>query len=103
MANYLFRHKIISVLQKSDETAVNKFLLNKTFSIDVVCTYIIIWYVLVRIVFCLKVLAKLFLVSLRIKSFSLSQVKEQIAKKNSNSHSRIPISEFLLSNYTSYS
>ena len=42
MANYLFRHKIISGFQKNDETSVNKFLLNKSFSIDVVCTYYIV-------------------------------------------------------------
>ena len=39
MANYRFRYKILSGFQKSDETAVDKFLLNRTFSIDAVCTY----------------------------------------------------------------
>ena len=42
MANYLFPHKIIGGFQKSDETAVNKFLLIETFSIDIVCTYYIV-------------------------------------------------------------
>ena len=42
MANHFFRHKTIGGFQKSDETAVNNILLNKTFSIDVVCTYYIV-------------------------------------------------------------
>ena len=42
MVNYLFRHKVISGFKKSDETAVKKYLLNKPFSVDIICTYYIV-------------------------------------------------------------
>ena len=42
MANYLFRHKIITGFSKSDLNAVKDFLIKKTFCVDLICTYYIV-------------------------------------------------------------
>ena len=42
MANYLFRHKIITGFRKSDINAVKDFLIKKTFCVDLICTYYVV-------------------------------------------------------------
>ena len=42
MANYLFRHKIITGFSKSDINAVKDFLIKKTFCVDLICTYYVV-------------------------------------------------------------
>ena len=81
MATYLFRHKIISGFQKSDETAVKTFLLNKTFSFDVVCTYYIVCTCSNCVLF-KSISYFVFGFSMRIKSFSLSLPLFDILQQN---------------------
>ena len=42
MANYLFRHKIITRFSRSDINAVKDFSIKKTFCIDLICTYYVV-------------------------------------------------------------
>ena len=48
MANYLFRHKIMTGFSKSDMKAVKDFLIKKTFCVDLIVRFML--YVLVQIV-----------------------------------------------------
>ena len=56
MANYLFRHLIITGFSKSDINAVKDFLIKKTFCVDLICTFYVVctcsnWVVMKSICF----------------------------------------------------